>query len=241
MQRSFIPLLAVIFAAAAAAAVYLNPVPLNLDLFDLGLFDLGLFDLGLFDLGLFNLGLFNLALLALLGSGLAALWLLIRAERASTRGRAQARATYERTAGSPLAEWTSMAVSERLEQLELNLASANEAYVRWRHRSRAEALRTQLEYKLDTQNERLQTLAVAARLDPGQLDAGTGRLLHLATVLDAARCELERVTLSKDALIAERNLDWKQRRQPVRDSGQRFFQIWFDLDAERITKILPAM
>jgi len=42
------------------------------------------------------------------------------------------------------------------------------------------------------------------------------------------------------ALIKERNLDWKQQRLPVHDAGTRYFQIWYDLDAAQIVKLLPA-
>ena len=42
------------------------------------------------------------------------------------------------------------------------------------------------------------------------------------------------------ALIKERDLDWKQQRLPVYDAGNRYFQIWYDLDAARIVKLLPA-
>jgi hypothetical protein len=42
------------------------------------------------------------------------------------------------------------------------------------------------------------------------------------------------------SLIKERKLDWKHSRVPVSDAGARYFQLWFDLDSERIVNLLPA-
>ena len=48
------------------------------------------------------------------------------------------------------------------------------------------------------------------------------------------------VNLIHSALIEERNLDWEHNRSPIHDVGARYFQVWFDLDAERIVQLLPA-
>ncbi len=41
------------------------------------------------------------------------------------------------------------------------------------------------------------------------------------------------------SLIAERNLDWKHRRVPILNVGARYFQIWFDIEAEQVVHLLP--
>ena len=40
-------------------------------------------------------------------------------------------------------------------------------------------------------------------------------------------------------LIEERSLDWKHTRVPIYDAGVRYFQVWFDLEAERVVNLLP--
>lgn len=41
-------------------------------------------------------------------------------------------------------------------------------------------------------------------------------------------------------LIQERNLDWEHSRIPVYDAGARYFQVWFDMESERIVQLLPT-
>ena len=40
-------------------------------------------------------------------------------------------------------------------------------------------------------------------------------------------------------LIAERSLDWKNRREAIRDAGPRAFQLWFDADSRQVIQLLP--
>jgi hypothetical protein len=94
--------------------------------------------------------------------------------------------------------------------------------------------------------DRSDVMRVEARLP--ELLAGTPPAAYpqVAAHLDAYRRQylgqrergrrILQLSFIERTLIEERNLDWRSQRFLVPDAGRRFFQIWYDLEADRIAR-----